>query len=163
LFIIGCSGKIDTSFLFKKRNIEENTRFVKGSKISYIDYKNKNDYLKLKSEKSFLDIKSFVIECENITLIRKNKEENIKIKADKGIYLKNKNQVRLKGNILIDNGKGGILKTDKLLYDVKNGKIVSHSDFMYKNNNIVLRGKGFISDSNLSNVKILKAKGIKGE
>jgi LPS export ABC transporter protein LptC len=75
-----------------------------------------------------------------------------------GTYRSRSNNMEARGNVVVVSEQGRRLETPILRYDQTRNEISSDSAFVLTEPNRRLEGVGFVSDPNMSNVRILQSK-----
>jgi LPS export ABC transporter protein LptC len=107
---------------------------------------------------AFEDGTRFELRNVKTTFFDKLGAKNAVLTSREGTYRSRLNSMEARGNVVVVSEQGKRLETPVLRYDQLRNEISSDSAFVLTEPNRRLEGVGFVSDPNMSNVKILQSK-----
>ena len=93
------------------------------------------------------------------TFYKENGAKSATLTSRQGTYLTRAGNMEARGNVVVVSEDGRRLETPQLRYDQQRDQISSDSAFVLTEPGKRLTGVGFVSDPNMTNVRILKTTG----
>lgn len=94
-----------------------------------------------------------------VTFYKENGAKSATLTSREGTYLTRAGNMEARGNVVVVSEDGRRLETPQLRYDQQRDQISSDSAFVLTEPGRRLTGIGFVSDPNMTNVRILKTTG----
>ena len=92
----------------------------------------------------------------NVVFFTSTGAKNATLTSKEGSYNTRLSQMEGRGNVVVVSVDGRRLTTQQLLYDQMKNEIRSDSAFVLTEPGRTLRGIGFVSDPNMTNIRVLK-------
>jgi len=106
----------------------------------------------------FEDGTRFELRKVKTTFFNKVGAKDAVLTSREGTYRSRQNNMEARGNVVVVSEQGRRLETPILKYDQAKDEISSDSAFVLTEPNRRLEGVGFVSDPNMSNIRILQSK-----
>jgi len=89
-------------------------------------------------------------------------EQNAVLTSDQGVYLMRVGSMEAQGHVIVVATDGRTLDTPELRYDPSRNEISSDSAFTLTDKEQVTKGVGFVSNPEMTNIRILRAAQVSG-
>lgn len=158
----GCTGKVDPSFLFEKRDPAPDSTMVNAESVQFNSFTPVGRDISFISEKALFDLENRVITSEGVFFKQKN-DKTMTLEAESGHFDLEKQSFLFYDNVIYRGFRGEKLQTSQLKLDNMNDIVSTDKEFRFQTASGRIEGKGFKADTTLSEVQFISAYGYEGE